>query len=155
MSGLSGALIGYLGGVGDARGAKSKPRRATRLMPTYSARAPLRPHRPHELDLALEQRPPAGADGRRCRHEERVRMRGRPRSRWIARLAGNHQSGSAACITSAASLVSRCTSSRITRMVTSFRYCVSALFNCWNSGHSTWSTKPLGTRSMTVVSRCR
>jgi len=37
MSGLSGALIGYLGGVGDARGAKSKPRPSTRLMPTYSA----------------------------------------------------------------------------------------------------------------------
>ena len=60
-----------------------------------------------------------------------------------------------ACATSAASLVSRCTSSRMTRVVTSFRYCVSALFSSWNSGNSTWSTKPFGARSITVVRRCR
>jgi hypothetical protein len=37
--------------------------------------------------------------------------------------------GSRGCVTSVASLVSRCTSSRMMRVVTSFRYCVSALFS--------------------------
>lgn len=56
---------------------------------------------------------------------------------------------------SGASLASAWTASLITRSVTSLRQFTSAWFNSPNSGHSTWSTKPRGTRGTTVVCRWR
>src|SRR5258707_15498275 len=56
---------------------------------------------------------------------------------------------------SRASPASRYTSSRIIRSVASFRYSSSASLICWYSGQSVLSTNDCGTRTITVVYRCR